>query len=37
VSWIALVLPFVGYVLGYSITDWSMVTPHFNNNVQYMV
>jgi hypothetical protein len=24
-------------LLGYSVTNWSMVTPHFNNNVQYML
>ena len=36
-SWVAIVLPFIFYILGYSVTNLSFVTPNFNNNVQYMV
>ena len=34
---IALVVPFVGYLFGFSLTNWNIVTPTFNNNYQYMV
>jgi len=37
ISWIAVVLPLLGYVMGYSVTNWSIVSPDFDNNVQYMV
>jgi len=36
-AWIALVVPFILYLMGYNITNWSMVYPNFNNSVQYMV
>ena len=37
ISYVAMVVPFIFYILGFSVTNWSAVTPQFNNQMQYMV
>jgi hypothetical protein len=36
-SYIAIFAPFIFYILGFSITNWSKVTPTINNQTQYML
>lgn len=36
-SYLAIVAPFVFYILGFSITNWSNVNQRFDTNIPYMI